>query len=121
MSLLRINYVIKPTKKSFQVKASLGSTDLDRIIKQNRRLKKAVRRRRSSLTHKMNDKRVIIEELDTFMELMDNVVDVLSGDIEDDVFSSKDQMMFDDLDAVLDMYDFCGEIPDDFECKKYDY
>lgn len=121
MSLLRINYVIKPAKKSFQVKATYGSMDLDRIIKQNRRLKKAVRRRRSSLVHKVSDKRVIIEELDTFMELMDNVIDVLSDDIEDDVLSSRDQMMFDDLDAVLDMYDFCGEVPDDFECKKYDY
>jgi hypothetical protein len=51
------------------------------------------------------------------MELMDNVIDILSDDIPKETMSSEDERMFNDLGTVLDLYEFCGEIPDDTTCE----
>ena len=51
-----------------------------------------------------------------FMELMDDVIDILSEDIPNETLSSEDEHMFDNLDTVLELYEFCGEVPDDTIC-----
>ena len=90
---------------------------VDRLIKQNKRLKRILRKKKYSSAVKFDNRRIILEELNTFMELLDNVIDILSDDIPKETMSSEDERMFNDLGTVLDLYEFCGEIPDDTTCE----
>lgn len=89
---------------------------VDSLIKQNKRLKRALRKKRHSSMINHNTRRIVLEELTMFMELMDDVIDILSEDIPNETISSDDEHMFDNLDTVLDLYEFCGEVPDDTIC-----
>ena len=102
-------------RSSMYTRAESGH-HIDSLIKQNKRLKKALRKKRYSSTVNHNTRRVVLEELTMFMELMDDVIDILSEDIPNETISSEDEHMFDNLDTVLELYEFCGEVPDDTIC-----
>ena len=73
--------------------------DIDRLIKQNKRIKTAIHRRRVNTSWKSNHRRIVLEELVSFLDLMDDIVDILDDD--------------DELEAYIE-HDFnCGEVPDD--------
>ena len=77
---------VYPTKK-----------DLNHLIKENKRLKFAVRKKHASEKWKNNNRRIVLEELVSFLDLMDDVVDILSDD-----------------EHTLSSDDFhCWEIPDE--------
>jgi len=76
--------------------APVNKPNLDKVIKSNKRLKSAFHSQKSKrLNH-----RVALDELDTFMELVDDAMDALN-----------------DTQAKLyKLYDFCGEVPFDDSC-----
>jgi hypothetical protein len=94
----------RPTRVVARASSSIDDYDVDRLVKQNRRLEKAMKK---VPTYKFErDQRRVnkaLVELITFLEVME----------EDE---------YDEIpEALLDMYDFCGEVPDDVECKLYDF
>jgi hypothetical protein len=110
MSLLHMSYAVpmrtrgRPTRVVARASSSIDDYDVDRLVKQNRRLEKAMKK---VPTYKFErDQRRVnkaLVELITFLEVME----------EDE---------YDEIpEALLDMYDFCGEVPDDVECKLYDF
>jgi len=77
--------------------------NLDKVIKGNKRLKRAFHSQKSKrLNH-----RVALDELDTFMELVDDAMDALN---ETKVDIEKTQ------EKLYKLYDFCGEVPFDDSC-----
>jgi len=77
--------------------------NLDKVIKGNKRLKRAFHSQKSQrLNH-----RVALDELDTFMELVDDAMDALN---ETKVDIEKTQ------EKLYKLYDFCGEVPFDDSC-----
>jgi len=77
--------------------------NLDKVIKGNKRLKRAFHSQKSKrLNH-----RVALDELDTFMELVDDAMDALN---ETKVDIEKTQ------EKLYKLYDFCGEVPLDDSC-----
>lgn len=110
MSLLHMSYAVpmrtrcRPTRVVTRASSSIDDYDVDRLIKQNKRLEKAMKKVPSIKAerehHRVN--RALVE-LISFLELMeeDNVEEI--------------------PDSILEMYNFCGEVPDDFECKLYDF
>jgi hypothetical protein len=94
----------RPTRVVARASSSIDDYDVDRLVKQNRRLEKAMKK---VPTYKFErDQRRVnkaLVELITFLEVME----------EDE---------YDEIpEALLDMYYFCGEVPDDVECKLYDF
>lgn len=110
MSLLHMSYAVpmrtrgRPTQVVTCASSSIDDYDVDRLVKQNRRLEKAMKK---VPTYKFErDQRRVnkaIVELITFLEVMEE------GEYNEIP------------DALLDMYDFCGEVPDDIECNVYDF
>lgn len=110
MSLLHMSYAVpmrtrgRPTRVVTRASSSIDDYDVDRLIKQNKRLEKAMKKvptyKFEREQQRMNKALV---ELISFLELMeeDNVEEI--------------------PDSILEMYNFCGEVPDDFECKLYDF
>jgi len=94
----------RPTRVVTRASSSIDDYDVDRLIKQNKRLEKAMKKvptyKFEREQQRMNKALV---ELISFLELMeeDNVEEI--------------------PDSILEMYNFCGEVPDDFECKLYDF
>jgi len=81
---------------TIRMSAPVNKPNLDKVIKSNKRLKSAFHSQKSKrLNH-----RVALDELDTFMELVDDAMDALN-----------------DTQAKLyKLYDFCGEVPFDDSC-----
>lgn len=110
MSLLHMSYAVpmrtrgRPTRVVTRASSSIDDYDVDRLVKQNRRLEKAMKKvptyRFERERHRVNKALV---ELITFLEVMEE---------DDDVEIPE---------TLLDMYDFCGEVPDDIDCKLYDF
>ena len=110
MSLLHMSYAVpmrtrgRSTRVVTRASSSIDDYDVDRLVKQNRRLEKAMKK---VPTYKLErDQRRVnkaLVELITFLEVM-----------EEDEYNEIPE-------ALLDMYDFCGEVPDDVECKLYDF
>ena len=77
--------------------------NIDKIIKSNKRLKAAFHSKKPLRKHH----RVAIDELDTFIELVDDAMDAMN-DVE---VVSKDAQ-----EKLYKLYDFCGEVPFDDAC-----
>jgi hypothetical protein len=77
---------------------------LDKLIKSNKRLKSAFHTQKPL----RNTHRIALDELDSFLELVDEAMDAMN-DVE---VVSKDAQ-----DKLFKLYDFCGEVPMDDECK----
>lgn len=94
----------RSTRVVMRASSSIDDYDVDRLVKQNRRLEKAMKKvptyRFERERHRVNKALV---ELITFLEVME----------EDDDAEIPE--------TLLDMYDFCGEVPDDIDCKLYDF
>ena len=112
MSLLHMSYAVpmhtrgRPTRVVTRASSSKNDYDydVDRLVKQNRRLEKAMKKTptyKFEREHHRVNKALV--ELITFLEVLG----------EDDDIEIPD--------ALLDMYKFCGEVPDDIECKTYDF
>ena len=82
---------------------AVNKPNLDKVIKNNKRLKTAFHSQKS----KRNNHRVAIDELDTFLDLVDEAMDAMNN-IE---VVSKDAQ-----DKLYKLYDFCGEVPMDDSC-----
>ena len=110
MSLLHMSYAVpmrtrgRSTRVIPRASSSIDDYDVDRLVKQNKRLEKAMKKvptyKFEREHHRVNKALV---ELITFLEVLE----------EDDDAEIPD--------ALLDMYNFCGEVPDDIECKLYDF
>jgi hypothetical protein len=76
---------------------------LDRVIKNNKRLKSASHsQKKHRKTH-----RVALDELDTFLHLIDNAIDAMN---DTTIEIEKTQ------EKLYELYDFCGEVPFDDSC-----
>lgn len=74
---------------------SSDKKNVDQLIKQNKRIRACIHKRRTNSSWKDNSRRIILEELISFLDLLDDVVDILDAD-------------------EFEAYDFnCGEVPDD--------
>ena len=75
---------------------AVNKPNLDKLIKINKRLKSAFHTQKPL----RNTHRIALDELDTFLELVDDAIDAM-----------------DDTQMKLNkLYDFCGEVPFDDEC-----
>jgi hypothetical protein len=86
------------THKRKNTRAQSSKKDIDRLIKQNKRIKTAIHRRRVNTSWKSNHRRIVLEELVSFLDLMDDIVDILDDD---------------DLEPYMEDDFNCGEVPDD--------
>ena len=80
--------------------SAVNKPHIDKVIKSNKRLKSAFHVRKAN----RNTHRVALDELDTFLEIVDEAIDVMNNTkIE--------------IEKVREeLYDFCGEVPMDDEC-----
>ena len=83
---------------------AVNKPNLDKVIKSNKRLKSAFHSQKSK---RMNH-RVALDELDTFLELIDNAMDAMN-DTKAEIENTQEKL--------YKLYDFCGEVPMDDECK----
>ena len=75
---------------------AVNKPNLDKLIKNNKRLKSTFHSKKPQ----RNTHRIALDELDTFLELVDDAIDAM-----------------DDTQMKLNkLYDFCGEVPFDDEC-----
>tara|TARA_R110001592_G_scaffold42033_1_gene136787 strand:- start:331 stop:591 length:261 start_codon:yes stop_codon:yes gene_type:complete len=82
---------------------AVNKPSLDKIIKSNKRLKTAFHSQKSKrLNH-----RVALDELDTFLHLIDNAIDAMN---DTTIEIEKTQ------EKLYELYDFCGEVPMDDSC-----
>jgi len=70
--------------------------NIDQLIKSNKRLKSAFHSKKPL----RNTHRVALDELDTFLELVDEAIDAMD----------------DAQEKLNNLYDFCGEVPMDDAC-----
>ena len=82
---------------------AVNKPNLDKVIKSNKRLKSAFHTQKP----KRNTHRVALDELDSFLELVDEAIDALN---ESQVEIEKSQ------EKLYKLYDFCGEVPMDDAC-----
>ncbi len=88
---------------TIRMSAPVNKPNLDKVIKSNKRLKSAFHSQKSKrLNH-----RVALDELDTFMELVDDAMDALN-DTKVDIEKTQAKL--------YKLYDFCGEVPFDDSC-----
>lgn len=85
-------YMEASAKKRKRVRKHPKSTGVDKILKQNKRIKTVIHKRRDNTNWKSNNRRLVLEELVSFLDILDDVVDI---------FDSED---FD-----------CGEVPDELD------
>lgn len=80
--------------------SAVNKPHIDKVIKSNKRLKSAFHVRKAN----RNTHRVALDELDTFLEIVDEAIDVMNNTkIE--------------IEKVREeLYDFCGEVPFDESC-----
>ena len=81
----------------------INKPNIDKVIKSNKRLKSAFH---SQKTKRMNH-RVALDELDTFMELVDDAMDAMN-DTKVEIEHTQEKL--------YKLYDFCGEVPFDDSC-----
>ena len=79
---------------------AVNKPNLDKVIKNNNRLKSAFH----SKNPQRNTHRVAIDELDTFIELVDDVIDIMT-ETKIEIEKTREKL-----------YDFCGEVPFDDDC-----
>jgi len=84
--------------------APVNKPNLDKVIKNNKRLKSAFHSQKPL----RNKHRVALDELDSFLELVDEAIDALN-DSQLEIEKSQEKL--------YKLYDFCGEVPMDDECK----
>jgi len=77
--------------------------NIDKIIKSNKQLRAAAH---SSKTNRKHD-RGAIDQLESFLDLIDNAIDVMNNTT---VEIEKSQ------EKLYELYDFCGEVPFDDSC-----
>ena len=77
--------------------------NIDKIIKSNKRLKAAFHSKKPQRKHH----RVAIDQLDSFLDLIDDAIDVMNNTT---VEIEKSQ------EKLYELYDFCGEVPMDESC-----
>ena len=82
---------------------AVNRPNLDQVIKSNKRLKSTFHSKKPQ----RNTHRVALDELDSFLELVDQAIDALN---ESQVEIEKTQ------EKLYKLYDFCGEVPMDDEC-----
>ena len=82
---------------------AVNKPNLDKVIKSNKRLKSAFHTKKPQ----RNTHRVALDELDSFLELVDEAIDALN---ESQVEIEKSQ------EKLYKLYDFCGEVPMDDAC-----
>jgi hypothetical protein len=85
-------YMEASANKRKRVRKHSRSVDVDKILKQNKRIKTVIHKRRDNTNWKSNNRRLVLEELASFLDILDDVVDI---------FDSED---FD-----------CGEVPDELD------
>jgi hypothetical protein len=83
--------------------SAVNKPNLDKVIKSNKRLKSAFHTKKSQ----RNTHRIALDELDTFLELVDDAMDAMN---ETKAEIEKTQ------EKLYKLYDFCGEVPFDDEC-----
>jgi hypothetical protein len=83
--------------------SAVNKPNLDKVIKSNKRLKSAFHTKKSQ----RNTHRIALDELDTFLELVDDAMDAMN---ETKAEIEKTQ------EKLYKLYDFCGEVPMDDEC-----
>jgi hypothetical protein len=83
--------------------SAVNKPNLDKVIKNNKRLKSAFHTKKSQ----RNTHRIALDELDTFLELVDDAMDAMN---ETKAEIEKTQ------EKLYKLYDFCGEVPFDDEC-----
>ena len=76
---------------------------IDKVIKNNKRIKSAFHSRKLN----RNTHRVALDELDTFIELVDEAMDAMN-DTRIELEKTKEKL--------YELYDFCGEVPLDESC-----
>jgi hypothetical protein len=76
---------------------------IDKVIKNNKRIKSAFHSRKLN----RNTHRVALDELDTFIELVDEAMDAMN---DTRIELEKTQ------EKLYELYDFCGEVPLDESC-----
>jgi len=83
---------------------AVNKPNLDKVIKSNKRLKSAFHSQKT----KRETHRVALDELDTFLELVDDAMDAMN-DTKFEIENAQEKL--------YKLYDFCGEVPMDDECK----
>ena len=76
---------------------------IDKIIKSNKHLRAAAHSSKTNRKHH----RVAIDQLDSFLDLIDNAIDVMNNTTAE---IEKSQ------EKLYELYDFCGEVPMDDSC-----
>jgi len=86
-----------------RMSAHVNKPNIDKVIKNNKRLKLASHsQKKHRKTH-----RVALDELDTFLHLIDNAIDAMN---DTTIEIEKTQ------EKLYELYDFCGEVPFDDSC-----
>ena len=88
---------------SIRMSAATNKPHIDKVIKNNKRLKSAFHSRKLN----RNTHRVALDELDTFLELVDEAMDAMN---DTRIELEKTQ------EKLYKLYDFCGEVPFDDSC-----
>jgi hypothetical protein len=88
---------------SIRMSAATNKPHIDKVIKSNKRLKSAFHSKKLN----RNTHRVALDELDTFLELVDEAMDAMN---DTRIELEKTQEKF------YELYDFCGEVPFDDSC-----
>jgi hypothetical protein len=86
-----------------RMSAHVNKPNIDKVIKSNKRLKSAFHSRKSN----RNTHRVALDELDSFLELVDEAMDAMN-DTRIELEKAQEKL--------YKLYDFCGEVPMDDEC-----
>jgi hypothetical protein len=83
-----------------RMSAHVNKPNIDKVIKNNKRLKLASHsQKKHRKTH-----RVALDELDTFLEIVDDAIDAMN-DTKVEIKKFQEEL-----------YDFCGEVPMDDNC-----
>jgi hypothetical protein len=83
--------------------SAVNKPHIDKVIKSNKRLKSAFHPRKAN----RNTHRIALDELDTFLELVDDAIDAMN-DTQAEFEKAQEKL--------YKLYDFCGEVPMDDEC-----
>jgi hypothetical protein len=86
-----------------RMSAHVNKPNIDKVIKSNKRLKSAFHSRKSN----RNTHRVALDELDSFLELVDEAMDAMN-DTRIELERTQEKL--------YELYDFCGEVPMDDSC-----
>jgi hypothetical protein len=88
---------------TIRMSATPNKPNIDHVIKNNKRLKSAFHSKKPQ----RNTHRVALDELDTFVELIDEAIDAMN-DTWIEIENTQEKL--------YKLYNFCGEVPMDDEC-----